>query len=199
MDKIRYILQEWFEYQIPTLIEREFPYTFLDSNLILSLVGVRRSGKTYLLYQLVNKLKKDIPISNIIYINFEDDRLYPLTGDELKVLVDVYKQNFHYELRKPIYLLLDEIQNIPLWENTIRRLYDKDKDLKIIITGSSSRLLSSEISTALRGRILTYKVFPFSFKELLKVKDIYPISSEYLLSNKIDFENIKYSAKKTVS
>ena len=185
MEKLRYILEEWFEYQIPPLIEREFHHTLLDSNLILSLVGVRRSGKTYLLYQLVNKLKKDIPSSNIIYINFEDDRLYPLTGEELKVLVDVYKQNFSYDSKKPLYLLLDEIQNIPLWENTVRRLYDKSKNLKIIITGSSSRLLSSEISTALRGRTLTYKVFPFSFKEFLKVKNI-------------DFEskNIKYSSRK---
>lgn len=185
MEKLHYILQEWFEYQIPPLIERKFPYTLLDSNLILSLVGVRRSGKTYLLYQLVNKLKKDIPSSNIIYINFEDDRLYPLTGQELKVLVDVYKQYFSYDPKKPLYLLLDEVQNIPLWENTVRRLYDKDKNLKIIITGSSSRLLSSEISTALRGRTLTYNIFPFSFKEFLKAKDI-------------DFnsKNIKYSPKR---
>lgn len=172
MDKIRYILEEWFESSLPPLIEREFSYAFLDSKLIVSIVGVRRSGKTYLLYQLVYKLKRDIPFANIIYINFEDDRLYPLTGEELKVLVDIYKQNFSYDLKKPLYLLLDEIQNIPLWENTVRRLYDKDKNLKIIITGSSSRLLSSEISTALRGRTLTHKVFPFSFKEFLKAKNI---------------------------
>jgi len=83
--------------------------------------------------------------------------------------------------------LLDEIQNIPLWEATIRRLYDREKNLKIIISGSSSRLLSSEISTALRGRTLTHKVFPFSFKEFLK-------------ANRINFEikNIKYSTKRNI-
>jgi len=162
MDKIRYILQDYFESSLPPLIEREFPYSFLDSNLVISIVGVRRSGKTYLLYQLINKLKKTVPSHNIIYINFEDDRLYPLTGEELKVLLDIYKQNFSYDQQKPLYLLLDEIQNIPLWEATIRRLYDREKNLKIIISGSSSRLLSSEISTALRGRTLTHKVFPFS-------------------------------------
>jgi len=185
MEKLRYILEEWFEYETPPLIEREFPYSLLSSSMILSLVGVRRSGKTYLLYQLVNILKKDIPSSNIIYLNFEDIRLYPLTGEELKILVDVYKQNFSYNSKKPIYFLLDEIQNIPLWEKTIRSLYDRYKDLRIIITGSSSQLLSSEIATSLRGRTLTYKVFPFSFKEFLKVKNI-------------DFEvkNIKYSPKR---
>jgi len=187
MDKICYILQDYFESSLPPLIEREFPYSFLDSNLVISIVGVRRSGKTYLLYQLINKLKKTIPSHNIIYINFEDDRLYPLTGEELKVLLDIYKQNFSYDQQKPLYLLLDEIQNIPLWEATIRRLYDREKNLKIIISGSSSRLLSSEISTALRGRTLTHKVFPFSFKEFLK-------------ANKINFEikNIKYSTKRNI-
>jgi len=97
MDKIRYILQDYFESSLPPLIEREFPYSFLDSNLVISIVGVRRSGKTYLLYQLINKLKKTVPSHNIIYINFEDDRLYPLTGEELKVLLDIYKQNFSYD------------------------------------------------------------------------------------------------------
>lgn len=61
MDKIRYILQDYFESSLPPLIEREFPYSFLDSNLIISVVGVRRSGKTYLLYQLINRLKKTVP------------------------------------------------------------------------------------------------------------------------------------------
>ena len=113
MDKLVFILKEWFEYKIPSIIERNFPYSWLKSDSIISLVGVRRSGKTYLLFQIVNYLRNSIPVSNILYLNFEDDRLYPLTGDELKSLVDVYKQNFKYDKNKPLYLLLDEIQNIP--------------------------------------------------------------------------------------
>jgi len=114
MDKIRYILQDYFESSLPPLIEREFPYSFLDSNLVISIVGVRRSGKTYFLYQLINKLKKTIPSHNIIYINFEDDRLYPLTGEELKVLLDIYKQNFSYDQQKPLYLLPLKFQYFPI-------------------------------------------------------------------------------------
>jgi predicted AAA+ superfamily ATPase len=185
MEKLIYILKEWFEYKLPDMVVRDFPYSWLNSNMVISLVGVRRSGKTYLLYQIINELRKKVPFTNILYINFEDDRLYPLTGDELKVLLDVYKQNFNYDTSKPLYLMLDEVQNIPLWQSTVRRLFDREKNIKIILTGSSSSLSSSEISSSLRGRTLTYYVFPFSFKELLKVRNI-----------SLEDKNIKYSSKK---
>ena len=185
MEKLKYILQEWFEFQIPQLIDRRFPENLLNTNLILSIVGVRRSGKTYLGYQMIKKLRREIPISNIIYINFEDDRLYPLIGNELSILLDVYRQNFDFKRDCPIYLFLDEVQNIPGWERTVRRIYDLEKKVKIVITGSSSSLLPAKIATSLRGRTLTFELFPFSFVEVLK-------------ANKINFDtrNIALSSKR---
>lgn len=167
-----YILNEWFEEVLPQYIEREFPYEHVDSNLISVLAGVRRGGKTYLLYQIADRLRKSIPPENIIYVNLEDDRLYPLTGHEIGDILTVYRQNFKASESHKVYLLLDEVQNIPDWERTLRRLHDRERNLKIIITGSNAHLLSSEIASSLRGRTLTHIVYPFSFKEILKARDI---------------------------
>ena len=82
-EKILYVLNEWFEEELPRYTERGFPYDLVDSDLITVLAGVRRSGKTYLLYQIADRLRKSVPAENIIYANFEDDRLYPLTGAEI--------------------------------------------------------------------------------------------------------------------
>jgi hypothetical protein len=172
MEKILYILNEWFEGELPWFIERSFPHEWVDSDLILVLAGVRRSGKTYLLYQIADRLRKAIPPQNIIYINLEDDRLYPITGNEIRDILKVYRQNFSASKSHKIYLFLDEIQNISDWERTLRRLYDREKNLKIIITGSSAHLLSSQIASSLRGRTLTYRVYPFSFREFLKAKNV---------------------------
>lgn len=169
---IKYIIHEWFEYKLPKLIEREMPSDLLNTNLILTLAGVRRSGKTYLLYQIAKKLRERLPVSNIIYINFEDERLYPLTGNELQLLLEIYEENFSYERNLPLFLLLDEIQNCHFWERILRNLYDKDKNVRFIITGSSCKLLPSGVSSLLRGRTITWEVFPFNFNEFLRAKGI---------------------------
>ncbi|HAW49617.1 TPA: hypothetical protein DCX16_01500 [bacterium] len=171
-ETIKYIIKEWFDYQLPHIVKRDIPANLLETNLLLSLCGVRRSGKTYLLYQIVKKMREKFPTSNILYINFEDERLYPPTENMLPQILETYEENFSYNKDIPLFLLLDEIQNHPAWEITLRRLYDKNRGKRFIITGSSSKLLSSEIAYSLRGRTLTLEVFPFNFKEILKAKGI---------------------------
>ena len=143
----------------------------LNSKKIISLVGVRRSGKSSILFDIINKLRKKLPKENIIYINFEDDRLYPLTLKNLDDLLEAYYELYPQKRDEKIYLFLDEVQVVKEWEIYIRRIYDT-LNLQIFITGSSSKLLSSEIATSLRGRTITYEVFPFSFKEYLRYKQI---------------------------
>lgn len=143
----------------------------VDSRKIISLIGVRRSGKTYLLYSLIEQLRQRVDPRNIVYINFEDDRLYPLTVKELDSLIEAYFELYPQKREEKIYLFLDEIQNIPEWERFVRRIYDS-LNLQIFITGSSSKLLSKEIATSLRGRTITFEIFPFSFKEYLVHKKI---------------------------
>ncbi|MBS3781155.1 MAG: ATP-binding protein [Candidatus Thermoplasmatota archaeon] len=185
-DKLKNILRDWKEFELPEHVKREFDKIFLENDKILTIIGPRRAGKTYLCYQLIEWLKDEVPEDNILYINFEDERLHPLEGDELTKLLDIYYELFSPEEGKK-YFFLDEIQEMEHWEKWCRRIDEQEKDIKLILTGSTSKLLSKELSTSLRGRTLNWKVFPFSFKEFLKTKDI-----------DIDYEdrNIFYSTKK---
>lgn len=172
MEKLRYILTEWFENQLPDYIPRDIPENLFADHHILSLAGVRRSGKTYIFYQIIDHLRKNVPGSNIIYLDFEDDRLLPIDGNEIKELLNVYRQHFQFDRAHPIYLFLDEVQNIPHWDKSVRRIFDREQHVQLAITGSSSKLLSSEIATALRGRTLSFYVAPTSFREFLRFKTV---------------------------
>ncbi len=90
---------------------------------------------------------------------------------DLDQFIEGYYELFPHKREEKIYIFLDEVQNIQGWELFVRRIYDT-LNTQLFITGSSSKLLSSEIATALRGRTITYEIFPFSFKEYLKYKEI---------------------------
>ncbi len=164
------LITDFIEKPIKGIIPREYDIP-LDSKKIVSLIGVRRSGKSSILFDMINKLRLDISNENIIYINFEDDRLYPLELSHLDMLLEAYYEMYPKKRDEKVYLFLDEIQVVSNWEVYVRRIYDT-LDLQIFITGSSSKLLSTEIATNLRGRTIFYEIFPFSFKEYLEYKDI---------------------------
>lgn len=171
MEKLRHLLQWWLEYQIPPFIERNLAPNLLTTRLVPVLVGPRRSGKSTIFFQLITQLRQQYPAENILYINYEDDRLQPFEGYELSSLLDVYRQSFRANAAQPIFLFLDEIQNVPNWERTVRRLSETESGVRIFITGSNSRMLSSDIATALRGRTLSFRIFPLDFREFLKFKN----------------------------
>ena len=158
----------------------------LDTGKIITLIGVRRSGKTHVLYSIINKIRKTFDPNNIVYINFEDDRLFPLELKDLSNLLDAYYELYPDKKNEKVYFFFDEIQNVRDWEKFIRRLYDTENCV-IFITGSSSKLLSKEIATALRGRTLSYEVFPLSFNEFLGFKgtrkDLHSSKSQARLKN----------------
>lgn len=185
MEKIKYLLQTWLEKEIPKIYEREFDYSLIETQKIITFVGVRRSGKTTFLFQIMKYLlEKKIKRENLIYTNFEDDRLYPLDGTELNNILPTIDEIINYDKSKKLYLFLDEIQNIENWSKWVRRIMDTKPNIKIFITGSSSKLLSKEIATELSGRTISIEIFPFSFKEYLECKQI-----------KIE-KNIRYSKNK---
>ena len=151
-----------------------------DIHKAVTIYGPRRSGKTYFLFNFIEKYYKKEKIENTIYINFEDNRLIDLKAKELDLITDAYKEL--YPDKTPVYFL-DEIQNIDNWSKWIRKLVDKKQ--KVFITGSNSKLLSKEIATELRGRTLSYMLLPFSLNEflnyhklLLKSNDYYDISKK---------------------
>ncbi len=132
--------------------------------------GIRRAGKSTILLQVLRKLiDLGTPRENILYVNFEEPTFIPyLTVEFLLRIHDLYLEQFNPRGRT--YVVLDEVQLVPGWERFVRGLYDRDKDIKFYITGSSSKLLSKEYGTSLTGRIVSNEVFPLSFQEFLAFK-----------------------------
>lgn len=155
-------LVEYSKKEFPEMIQRELKIQH-DKKFATALIGPRRSGKTYYLFQLM----KEEGASESLYLNFEDTRLLDLDFKDIREVI-----RLHTELsgKIPKNLFLDEIQNISRWEAAVRELYDTHK-YHIYLTGSSSKLLSKEIATQMRGRSLTYLFLPFSFGEYLKVRN----------------------------
>ena len=142
----------------------------VDTGKIITLIGVRRCGKTSILYDAINRLSETIDKTRILFLNFEDERL-ELTSDELDIILQDYRELYPEQELSQCYFFFDEIQNINGWEKFVRRVYDSVSK-NIFITGSNSKLLSSEIATSLRGRTLSYEVYPLSFSEYLAFKDV---------------------------
>ena len=169
-DIFKRLIADSQEKDLSQVVDRDIEVPF-DSGKIISLVGVRRSGKTHLLYSTVGKLRKTVGPQNIVYINFEDDRLFPLDLKDLDTLLDAYYELYPGKKNEKVYFFFDEIQNVQNWEKFVRRIYDTE-NCAIFLAGSSAKLLSREIATALRGRTLSYEVFPLSFREFLRFKGI---------------------------
>lgn len=139
---------------------------------IVDIIGPRRSGKSSLLKLIISRLNLS---SGFLYVNFEDP--FFIENNEASViedLIDAYKEYFNERELK--YLFFDEIQEIRNWEKAVRKLRD-GSDYKIFITGSSSTLLSREMSSLITGRHLTTKIYPLSFREFLFFEKI-KISSQ---------------------
>ena len=150
------------------LIDRDVSLNkFIRSRQIILVSGVRRCGKSSLLYLISQKLK----VSNdcILYFNFDDERLGNFTIDDFNKLYSLHLEMFNVKPEKVI-MFFDEPQNIKGWEKFLNRMYEKG--IKIFVTGSNARLLSSEIATTLTGRNLVIKLFPFSFNEFLKIRNV---------------------------
>jgi len=169
-DIFKRLITDFIETPIKGILSRDYNIP-LNSKKIVSLIGVRRGGKSSILFDMINTLRDTISKENIIYLNFEDDRLYPLQLSHLDMILEAYYELYPTRRDEKVYLFLDEIQAVPDWEVYIRRIYDT-LDLQIFITGSSAKLLSTEIATSLRGRTISYEIFPFSFKEYLQFKEI---------------------------
>ncbi len=175
MDKrlIRELISDFHLKELPPLTERLGDFSVPERK-IRSLIGTRRSGKTFLFYQIIkNLLKTGVHKEQVLYINFEDERLSPVTRNDLALIYQVYFELYPHVKKKKVYLFFDEIQVVSDWEKFVRRLHETE-NVEISITGSSSRLLSKELASALRGRTLSFEVFPFSFAEMLKFHGIKP-------------------------
>ncbi|MGI6394365.1 MAG: ATP-binding protein [bacterium] len=157
------------------------------------LTGMRRTGKTTILYQHIkNLLKSGVHRSKILFINFEDDRI-DMNNLKSNAIADVVETWYsidpsrHEEL---CYLFFDEIQNVKGWEKAVRRIHDTKK-VRLYLTGSSAKLLSKEIATELRGRSITTEVWPFDFEEYPEL-ETFPSSMGKATSDRYLFSFFNY-------
>lgn len=138
-----------------------------EQNVNYVLVGMRRAGKSYLLYSQIQKLVAlGENIERMLFINFEDERINGMQQGDLHLILEAYSELFEHQ---PI-IFLDEIQNVKGWEHFARRL--ADEKYRVYITGSNAQMLSKEMAGALGGRYMVKEVFPFSFAEFLKYQGL---------------------------
>ena len=166
---LKRIIADFHRSHLPDFRKRDLEVP-LAMDRIVTIIGPRRAGKTYYLYQLISNLEEQgVARNRVLYLNFEDERL-DLERDYDQIF-DAYRELYPDQELADVYLFFDEIQELANWEKFIRRVSDTISK-HIFLTGSNARLLSREISTSLRGRSLAFEILPLSFSEYLEFKDI---------------------------
>jgi len=153
--------QEWLKNI--RLIKREITF---ENEANYAFTGLRRAGKSYYLYQIIQEKFSKENFEQLLFINFEDERLLELTHHDLQYILDAYFELFEW---MPI-IFLDEIQNVTHWQKFVRRLADEGR--RIFVTGSNAEMLSHEIASTLGGRFINKEILPLSFREYLYFKEL---------------------------
>ncbi len=170
-DNLKYVLRQFVERTLPVCKARNLVLP-TGTGKVVGLAGVRRSGKTFLFFDTIQRLAANgVDRRRIVYLNFEDDRLYPIRVKDLDLILRCWHEVFPEMVGQHKYLFLDEVQNVSGWERWVRRVCDTE-DIEVFVTGSSSRLLTRDLATALRGRSITLEVFPLGFREYLTFRGV---------------------------
>jgi predicted AAA+ superfamily ATPase len=166
------IYYDFLERELPTIVDRDLDLEPIPGK-ALALIGMRRVGKTYACYQRIRSLlAAGMGKGNILYINFEDDRLFGFDLKNCQTILDVFYEERPEKKSESCAFFFDEIQNVPEWERFVRRILDTEPTVDVYVTGSSAQLLSAELATGMRGRSLEREVFPYSFQEYLRAKNL---------------------------
>lgn len=176
-------IKDFQEFELPKLVKRDL---MIEANLpikrAISIIGPRRAGKTFFMFQVIGELlRNNVDKSRILHVNLESDLLIGCTVEDLRNMLNIFYEIYPENKRQKIYLFLDEVQNVPYWERFVRNLVDSE-GIQVFVSGSSSKLLSMEVATSLRGRTLPYYIYPFNFKEFLRAKGFE--AEKYLSSSK---------------
>lgn len=172
LDTLRELILDFQESVLDTGVVRRLSISTVDGKATVC-IGVRRCGKsTFLCQQIQRLLNSGVPRQNIFFLNFFDDRLHDLQHEKLGVVLEAYYSLYPEKKgAERVYWFFDEIQAIPKWEPFVDRLM-RTENAEVYITGSSAQMLSREIATQMRGRALSWEIFPFSFREYLDYKEI---------------------------
>ena len=172
VEVLREIILDFQEEVLATGVPRRVAVRAVPGKALVC-IGPRRSGKSTFLFQLIRKLlDAGISRENILYLNFFDDRLHYLQRDGLAAVMEAYYLLYPKKKNaQTVHCFFDEIQVVPGWESFVDRIM-RTEQCEVYITGSSARMLSREVATQMRGRALSWELFPFSFREFLDFKGI---------------------------
>jgi predicted AAA+ superfamily ATPase len=172
LETIKSIILDFQETDLETGVPRRLRIEIVRGKAAVC-IGVRRGGKSTYLFQVIQRLlDSGVPRQSILYLNFFDDRLHNLRQDNLGLITEAYYSVYPKKKNsETVYCFFDEVQSAPGWEPFVDRLMRTEK-CEVYITGSSARMLSKEIATQMRGRALSWEMFPFSFREFLDYKGI---------------------------
>jgi len=172
-NKTKEIIFNFWEKDFSTFYERDFIIPNLNISKSIALIWPRRSWKTSICFLKIQEiLNRWIAIKNILYINFEDERLIDFeVADFDDLLKSYFELSWKSTKDKDLYFFFDEIQNIFWWEKFIVRLLNYF-DIKVVVTWSSAKMLSKEINTALRWKNISFEILPLNFSEFLAFKNI---------------------------
>jgi len=175
------------ESHLPELTPRDIHLPAIERKAIVA-IGMRRSGKTTWLHQRqLDYLQHGYSREDLLYFNFEDERLQDFQAADLQLILDAQNRLFPQKGGAKRILFMDEIQLVPGWEMFIRRILDEG-EYDIYLSGSSAKLLSREIASSMRGRAWEIEIFPFSFKEALHHRGCVPGKRTELLNRKVKSE-----------
>ena len=172
LGSLKEIILDFQEAELTTGVPRRLEVTAVPGKATVC-IGPRRSGKSTFMFQLIRKLlASGVPRENVLYLNFFDDRLRHLQRDGLAVVLEAYFSLYPEKKNaQKVYCFFDELQTVPGWESFVDRVM-RTEVCEVYITGSSARMLSREIATQMRGRALSWELFPFSFREFLDFKGL---------------------------
>lgn len=168
------LIDDFHERLLPELVPRGSRLPAVPGKVDV-VIGMRRTGKTFFCFQAIaGLLAAGAPKKTILYLNFEDDRLLDFQVKDFQAILDVYYGKYPEHRNTLCTFFLDEIQRIGQWELFVRRLLDTESNVRIVLTGSSAKLLSREIATSMRGRSLATEIFPYGFAEFLQARGYFP-------------------------
>lgn len=172
-EQLREVMSQFYADGVPhDMIGRAGRFPEIRNNATV-IKGMRRTGKTYFTYlRMQELLAQGIPLERLVHVNFDDDRLSALSSENLHLLVDLHAEMFPEAAGQLCYYFLDELQDVRGWERFARRLVDSHR-VQLCVTGSSSRMLSADIATEMRGRSVEVEIFPLSFAEYLSYNGIF--------------------------
>ena len=180
-ERVIELIKDFHQRSMPELVPRELEVKLPRTRKCISVVGPRRAGKSSLLFLMVQQLRTASGPEESLYLNLEDDRLYPPNVDTMDRVFRLYRVAYPESKDWETQLFLDEVQTVEGWERFVRRLVDTE-NVRVYLTGSSSKLLRDEVATSMRGRCISYTLLPFSFREFLQARGqeipVHPSSAE---------------------